>query len=1006
MGAWTSNRWRAIVAGGVVVALVVGAGVWAAITFVNPFGDAVDCSVRQVASFDEAAPIASECAVDVEVLDERTPWQSSWATSEGVSRLDVAAVPTQVEVDGEWVDVDPTIADPTVPEADLSAAASESKMLSVVAPVFPMELNPGGLQGRGEPLGTIERDGHKLSVWFPIQLPEPTLSDTQAIYELAEGVRLLVSISVDATGFLPVVELANSAAADRFAALLDDARDGADPLSEGLQIEFAVETSEGLAFRVDEENAVHIVDELDETQFLATPPIMWDSAGEQLPVSETATEIDQTDRTRSPAGGDAIEMIDLDLVGSSLVVTPDAEMLASPETVWPVYIDPFISGKGASAWVAVRSGGYNNTLYKWGDMTSGPGQGTGYCSTVGSCNVKFKQRLAWEFSGLSLIGGMTSTDVVSAYFRVNGVHSAYCTAQTTTLQRTSNVSSTNTWSNLTWHETDGTRTEYHRSNCGSVGWRNFSATNLVKWAATNNQSTLRMGLRVNEANINYWKRFRHNATLTVTYNRAPNVPTSPELLNPDVSGCHTGANGGSPIITTTNPTLSAIMSDPDGQNVRASFQIASPSNHENVKWSIDNIPAVASGTRASVTVDSGLVHRYYYAWRSRAYDDSPEGPRYGPWSAWCKFGVDTVAPPGPLVAPVTTGVGAIYLEGEESGGVGQSGAFLLDRGPSGAARSFSYGFNDPTAPSTVDVDLATGTAMVAYTPSTTGPVTLTVKARDRAGNVSVPTTYTFVVASATEDAVWILDEGSGAVAADTFGDPARPLTVSGATWAEGPHGLFDSRDGDFALEFDGVDDAAETSALVLDTAQSFAVSAHVMLDGDSLGQGSFTALSQDGVQHSGFAVQYLPDCAGMPDGCWAFAMPNEAGTGLTTVKSPVPVRADEWTHLVAEFSLTDDDMTLWACSIGTPEDPEPGDPVPASTGRTTAPWSANGGFALGRGLQAGAPTQWWPGSIDNVRVFTGEVVAESKIRRLCQGAEATDFADAEIALDPTTLVGE
>jgi hypothetical protein len=115
----------------------------------------------------------------------------------------------------------------------------------------------------------------------------------------------------------------------------------------------------------------------------------------------------------------------------------------------------------------------------------------------------------------------------------------------------------------------------------------------------------------------------------------------------------------------------------------------------------------------------------------------------------------------------------------------------------------------------------------------------------------------------------------------------------------------------------------------------------------------------------------------------------------------MPVTAGEWTFLVGEHNVTDSTLRLWVCEVGTPDDPAIGDPVRSQATRSGSAWSAAGVFALGRGQSSGSPTNWWPGSIDNVRVFSGQVLAESKIRRMCQGAEAVDFGGDPAALDPT-----
>jgi hypothetical protein len=993
---WIASHLRPVIAGGVALILLTSVGTWWAI---QPRTQAqqveVDCSTLESLTYSSANALASACGNEVEVLAERTPWQTTWATPENASHLEVSALPVRVQdADGEWTKLDTSIIDN--PAAD---------SLAVQAPVYPMKINGGGLAGRGKPLGSISRDGMTFDVWFPLELPVPVISESQAIYTLESGIRLLVTINSDGTGFLPVVELDSPAAAARFADLLDGVRPSTDSISSGLELEFETAASDGLALSVDEEGSVHAVDAAGDSQFLATPPVMWDSSGTSIPVSSTATEVGTSDRTRAPADGDAIAMMGVSVVsGDTIVVSPDTEMLDNQDTVWPVYLDPGFGAKTPSSWVAVRSGGYTSTLYKWTDISpSMLGQGTGYCSQASSCNVVFKQRLAWEFTGLTAIANSVGSDITSASFEVYGAHSYNCTSQKTSLVRTSDISSSSTWSNLTFSSTVvGSRTEYHSVNCGKTGTKSYNALGALQWAADNDKSTVDLGLKVDESSMSYWKRFRANAKLNIVYDRAPNVPTNQRLTSPSVPACTTGATR--PVIATTTPQLSAVSTDPDAPdypNVRTDFTIATPTDHEDVKWAIANLPMIASGTQALADVPTGtLINGGVYAWQANANDGTRPSPTN---PTWCEFSIDTSKPQSPKVTPVADEtVQAVYERGVERGGAGLAGKFQLDRSPSNDVVLFQYGIDEPETPNTIAPG-ADGKAQIPFSAEQTGVHTLTVRSKDSAGNISDPTEYTFKVAVPVEDAIWTLDEGSGATAADSSGTSAHALSINGAVWTDGPRVLFDSRDGDSALEFNGASDSAVAAAPVVDTSGSFVVTAHVRLNQAEIGQGqSFTALSQDAVTSSGFRLEYDASCVGMANGCWSFAMPDAlTGTDETVVQSPVPVTGDEWTYLVGEHDSALGKMRMWVCPIGTPDEPAVAEPTKSAVSRTATPWVASGGFVVGRGLVDGAKDNWWPGAIDNVRVFAGEVVDEAKIRRLCQGAEATDFNGPTTELDPT-----
>jgi len=993
---WITSRWRVIVASTATLALVAGLGVWAIVALAPAPRTAVDCSTLEAQTFATANTLSQACHADVEVLDDRTPWQTTYATAHNAARLKVTTIPSRVLVNGKWAPLNPTL-----------LVDKKTGAIHVAAAVSPIKLNAGGTAGRGKPLGTITRDGHRLDVWFPLDLPVPEVSGSQAVYKLGKGIRLLVSVNVDATGFLPVVELADAAAEARFTALLDAARAAHGVASSGIDIEFATRLSDGLTMTVDEQNAIHAVDATGESQFVAASPLMWDSAGKQLPVKATATEVGLTDRTRSPAEGDQIASMGVKLAQDSIVVSPDPAMLNDPKTVWPVYLDPGFGTQSPSRWVAVRKGGYTSTLVNWGDISSSMlGQGTGYCNQTSSCNVVFYQRLAWQFSGLTGLANLAGSDITDATFNVDGEHSYNCTAQTTTLYRTSDIGGFSTganWNNLAWLQALGSRTEAQRDSCayGGRGFRGFDALGGAQWAADNNSTVLNLGLAVGEANMTPWKRFRANATLVIDYNRPPNVPSSTQFTSPAVNSCVQGASR--PVIASTTPTIAATSSDPDLTTVQTAFQVALQSNLTTIKWDSGNLAAMANGSQRATAVpaSAGLVDGGVYAWHARAFD----GTKYSAtWSPWCEFAVDTTAPTAPTVSPVTSGVSAVYLQDVQGGGVGQAGKFTLDRGSSSDVVSFSYGFNNAANPGAATVD-ATGKAVIDFpAPTTTGPVTLTVKSMDAAGNASPATQYQFTVASPTEDGIWTLDEGTGTTVADTAGSPARPLTVhGGAGWVPGPHALFDSRAGDNALNFNGIDQSADTTAQVVDTTKSFVVSAFVNLS-STHGAGPFSALSQDGPTVSGFQLGYYPaaSCPGGTAGCWTFSMPDTAaGTAYTSAFSPVPVTSGEWTLLVGEHNATDHTLRLWVCEVGTPDNPATGDPVRSQATRGGTAWSAAGVFALGRKQSSTGPAFYWPGAIDNVRVFSGQVLAESKIRRMCQGAEAGDFGGDPVALDPT-----
>ncbi len=1016
------RRWVAV---SLVAALAVGGGavaygVW------GLGGSGVDCSVSERSSVAEASAAAIACDAPVEVLSERSPWASVFAQPDGTSMMMLDAVPQRTRVAGEWVPVDTSIL--SEPRGDVPAASGGGSqpgdgasiawsagspllvpgtagMLPVAAPVFPMWVNPGGPAGAGLPLGVIQRDARWMSLWFPLPLGVPMIEGHTISYDLGPGARLVIIVISDGAGFRPIVELDSPAAAAWFQGALEDARALQGLPGEGFEIPYRVEASSGLMLREIEDSGFELVDISGEVLFWSPPSVMWDSAA-----GET-----EEDRREFPANGDrAVVMpVRVDDATSTVVVSPDEDMLASAGTVWPVRIDPTTGARTPAEWVMIRTGGYTSPKYKWTDTADRKGESMGRCllSWSSACNVNFTARLVWEFGGLSsLMTELTGDDIVSATFSAAPGGRGNCTSARTDAYATSDIVSTSpSWSSITFSSLQAYVTGPQGTACSDNGVRrSFDVKPAVITAADTNDGTISFGLRANsETSSNGYKTYQANAQLEIVYNRAPYEPAAVKLASP-VKACEDGEDR--PFITTATPTLSAKVTDPDGGNVQALFQVLDPDTQA-VVWDSGMLAPMASDSTFNVAVPGGaLTDGQTYQYRAMGSD----GTRTSGWSPdACEFTIDATAPAMPTVAAVRTGPGitAIYEENVERGGVGLVGKFMIDAGISDDVVSFHYYFTDTMENKSTPVD-EEGLAVIEHTPTSAGPVTLWVFARDAAENDSDPTPYKFDVAAAKEDAVWMLDEGAGDTAADTsgMGGAAKALTISGATWTTGPHDLFQSRPGDGALLFDGVDDEA-TAAPIVDTEKSFVISTYVWLDASAIGNGTHSALSQDGTVRSAFDLSYLPACAGMTGGCWSFGMADEDDTEAdeARVVSPVPVTGDQWVHLVAAHHIDQENnrkIQLWVCEIGTPDDPRPGEPVYTDLTRTASTWTAAGAFALGRSLDGGARANWWPGRIDNVRVFSGQVVAEAKIRRMCQGAEARDFTTGLDVLDPTTTNGE
>jgi hypothetical protein len=232
---------------------------------------------------------------------------------------------------------------------------------------------------------------------------------------------------------------------------------------------------------------------------------------------------------------------------------------------------------------------------------------------------------------------------------------------------------------------------------------------------------------------------------------------------------------------------------------------------------------------------------------------------------------------------------------------------------------------------------------------------------------------------------YALDESSGRNAADAVG--ARGATVTGgATFEAGRVGN--------AITLDGTTGAATTSGVDLRTDQSFTVSAWVRLrhkdcDLDAVSACKVDAVTVDGEHTSKFRLGHVVDDDNHAYGAWLFEMPESDAADARVTKAAVstwPTDLDTWTHLVGVYDQAT--KKIWLYVNGT----RVGD------GTLNSPWRATKGLVIGRGNVKGAAAEYWPGGVDDVRLYTGPLDS-SRIGGLyrsypAQTASALPEADA------------
>jgi hypothetical protein len=511
-----------------------------------------------------------------------------------------------------------------------------------------------------------------------------------------------------------------------------------------------------------------------------------------------------------------------------------------------------------------------------------------------------------------------------------------------------------------------------------------------------------------------WKKLRYDARFSVEYNRAPLMPSGHQTQIDGVNvGCST-----SPSAPKTSrwlrPFFSAIGNDKDKQQVRMQFRVLTAADNKQVwesDWSTWQSPGTA-GVRLSKRVTEGneLTSGTTYWWQARIQDKSNAITGYAD-STHCYFRVDITAPAEPKITPLRDhpDAQAYYESGKERGGVGLKGCFEV-YAPSGDSTRIWWGYETRTNTHEVVLD-STRRTEFCVAPGAAGPRFIYAKVADKA-NLTSEAEFEFDVAAAREDGVWTFDniddpgEDTAVFDADRneYVSAGQLVLSEDPLFSTGPHQDFGARDGDSSLAARD-SKIAWTDAPVVDTTNSFVVSAHVKLDADTARTGWYTALSQEGPLYNGFHLGYRPNaCPTSDDTCWAFAVIRDVGSNSPTyVKSNVPVKFGQWVHLLGEYDKPDGKLRLYVCDAGTPEEPAVGEPILAEADMTASLPPSPGRFVVGRGFVGGSPANYWNGQIDNVRIFRGEVLAQAKIRRLCQGAEASSYAGGNGVddVDPT-----
>ncbi|MEV6527643.1 LamG domain-containing protein [Longispora sp. NPDC051575] len=932
---------------------------------------------------DEAAAVAAakQFSQRVEVSRHRSETVQVFANPDGTLVWEESLTPQRVRRgDGSWAAVDTTLKR----DADGSVRP--------VATVTQVQLSGGG----SGPMARISESGRELAVSWPGELPAPVLEGDTAVYrEVLSGVDLRVTARV--TGFSEILVIKSRAAA-------------ANPALTNIRFGLAgtgVTTS-------DAGNRLEARDAQGRVVFRSPTPTMWDSGDVHAGQASSLKDVPGAARAEGPGVKTAVMAVRLE--SDSMVVVPDRTILDDPGTQFPVHVDPSWDGglngnRWTSVWEKYPEGKFWQDNTAQVDAVTYGGAGSGRTKDCPTCGT-YRVRSLFE---MALNTPARSQNLLHASLLIQQRHSWTCSpASDARLWVTGAINPDTRWNaQPPWYDDLTAQApanhSYGKANgCPlDVGDVRFDVTHLVARAFADAWATMTVGLKaIDENTVNHWKRYNAlSPKLVIYYNSIPGVgqPTTYGR------GCTNSATA-APVLATGYPTLTATVTDPDSEtDLKGQFQLLRyTTGAEGLRWysilTRFDSQTHASGTATQVTADIGTpLPAGVYAWRVRTADpwaftnpwtgastsgtdySAQTGPDFNTADAalpggWCRFEVDTTAPPVPAITA------DIYTGGTNTqGSVGLPGQFTFTVSGPTSTDVVGYEWSITDAAGThpfksVAAEAVGGRAVVKWTPTLPGQHKVTVRSKDRAQTSTTNATLAFLVGSPTpESGRWLLAEPPGSTTlADSapVAAPAKhPMTLNGGTL--GAPGRIVGAETSVDLNSDAKQ-TATTAGPVVDITRSFAVAAWVKRGPEPPEaaraaaspeiEPEVTALSQDRANSSGFRLDYnYNDC-----GCWSFVLTtSDGGTWQDQVianSEGIGGAMETWTHLTGVYDSAAGVIKLYVN----------GALVASQTvAIAITPSASTDALVVGRGKFAGVGGQYWRGGVSDVRTW-GRMLSASE----------------------------
>ncbi len=401
-----------------------------------------------------AMAAAKETGERVKIDDATTETSEFYATPDGKIAARISANTERFHRDGVWVPIDLTLRK----QADGSVAPA----------AYPQDMRFSGKRdAEAGDLAAMGSGDEKVTVGWQTALPEPTLDGSKATYpDVMPGVDLVVQAT--RTGFEQFAVL-KSAAAAKYAT------------------EFTLPFSgPGVSVvRTDKNGNIRVHGRGGQERAAIPTPMMWDSRsathGGPPRHRQVTVDITHTAPAQARKGPNSTDPVNVTL-------KPDQKWLTSPDTVYPVTIDPY---------------------YDWSTTVTSTTVVNSYSTGMPNSDSLFVGKYDSTWTARSFISwwatGLQGFQVDQATLHLANPYSTTCSQTPWEIWTTDPITATTSWTDQPeWQYKEATSTS---TSCND-GWVTADATNFFQRAVEKQVGQPTMGLRAaDETATNQYKQF-------------------------------------------------------------------------------------------------------------------------------------------------------------------------------------------------------------------------------------------------------------------------------------------------------------------------------------------------------------------------------------------------------------------------------------------------------------------------------------------------------------------